>query len=79
MKVTARSIGALLAGAALIAAASLLPATLAGAADKPTNSAKLAKPLKEANDDIRRRNMPMPSASSRKRRGSPARRPTTST
>src|ERR1700732_1300708 len=53
MKVTARSIGALLAGAALIAAASLLPATLAGAADKPTNSAKLAKPLKEANDDIK--------------------------
>jgi len=53
MKVTARSIAALLAGAALIAAASLLPATLAGAADKPTNSAKLAKPLKEANDDIK--------------------------
>src|SRR6266853_52237 len=53
MKVTARSIGALLAGAALIAAASLLPATLAGAADKPTNSAKLAKPLKEANEDIK--------------------------
>jgi tetratricopeptide (TPR) repeat protein len=52
IKVTARSIGALLVGAALIAAASLLPATLAGAADKPTNSAKLAKPLKEANDDI---------------------------
>ncbi|TLY92123.1 MAG: hypothetical protein E6K44_05740 [Gammaproteobacteria bacterium] len=53
IKATARSIGALLAGAALIAAASLLPATLAGAADKPTNSAKLAKPLKEANDDIK--------------------------
>src|SRR6266853_2113044 len=53
MKLTARSFGALLAGVALIAAASLLPATLAGAADKPTNSAKLAKPLKEANDDIK--------------------------
>jgi tetratricopeptide (TPR) repeat protein len=53
MKVTALSIRVLLAGAAIIAAAGLVPATPAFAAEgKPTNSAKLAKPLKEAHDDL---------------------------
>jgi tetratricopeptide (TPR) repeat protein len=53
MKVTALSIRVLLAGAAMIAAAGLVPATPAVAAEgKQTNSAKLAKPLKEAHDDL---------------------------
>src|SRR2546423_8304140 len=52
MKFTARSIPALLAGAALIAAAGLAPATAICAEGKQTNSAKLGKPLKEAHDDL---------------------------
>src|SRR6266480_1447651 len=52
MKVTALSIPALLAGAALIAAAGLAPATALSAEGKQTNSAKLGKPLKEAHDDL---------------------------
>jgi tetratricopeptide (TPR) repeat protein len=53
MKVTVLSIRVLVAGAAIIAAASLVPATPAFAAEgKQTNSAKLAKPLKEAHDDL---------------------------
>jgi tetratricopeptide (TPR) repeat protein len=53
MKVTALSIRVLVAGAAIIAAAGLVPATPAFAAEgKQTNSAKLAKPLKEAHDDL---------------------------
>jgi len=50
MKLTARSVRALLAGAVIIAL--LVPVTAAGAEGKPTNSAKLAKPLKEAHDDL---------------------------
>jgi tetratricopeptide (TPR) repeat protein len=53
MKVTALSIRVLVAGAAIIAAVGLVPATPAFAAEgKQTNSAKLAKPLKEAHDDL---------------------------
>jgi tetratricopeptide (TPR) repeat protein len=58
MKVTARSFGRLLTGAALCAAAAALLATPALAQEnkesggKPTNSAKLAKPLKAAHDDL---------------------------
>ena len=53
MKVTALSIRALLAGLAIIAAAGLVAATPAFAAEgKQTNSAKLGKPLKEAHDDL---------------------------
>ncbi len=53
VKVTALSIRALLAGAAIIAAAGLVAATPALAAEgKQTNSAKLGKPLKEAHDDL---------------------------
>jgi tetratricopeptide (TPR) repeat protein len=53
MKVTAHSIRVLVAGAAILAAAGLVPATPAVAAEgKQTNSAKLAKPLKEAHDDL---------------------------
>jgi tetratricopeptide (TPR) repeat protein len=52
MKVTALSVRVLVGGAALIAAASLVLATPAGAQTKQTNSAKLAKPLKEAHDDL---------------------------
>src|ERR1700730_16477845 len=51
--VTALSIRALLAGVAIIAAAGRVAATPAFAAEgKQTNSAKLAKPLKEAHDDL---------------------------
>src|SRR6266513_614915 len=50
MKLTARSVRTLLAGAVIIAG--LVPVTAAGAEGKPTNSAKLAKPLKEAHDDL---------------------------
>src|SRR6059058_3633141 len=50
IKLTARSVRALLAGAVIIAL--LVPVTAAGAEGKPTNSAKLAKPLKEAHDDL---------------------------
>src|SRR5256885_6700457 len=53
MKFTARSIPALLAGAALIAAAGLAPATAICAEGTPTNSAKRAKLLKEAHDDLK--------------------------
>jgi len=53
VKVTALSIRALLAGVAIIAAAGLVAATPAFAAEgKQTNSAKLGKPLKEAHDDL---------------------------
>ena len=53
VKVTALSIRALLAGAAIIAAAGLVAATPAFAAEgKQTNSAKLGKPLKEAHDQV---------------------------
>src|SRR5437762_12736808 len=44
MKLTARSVRTLLAGALIIAG--LVPVMAAGAEGKPTNSAKLAKPLK---------------------------------
>ena len=53
MKITALSIRALLAGLAIIAAAGLVAATPAFAAEgKQTNSPKLGKPLKEAHDDL---------------------------
>jgi tetratricopeptide (TPR) repeat protein len=53
VKVTALSIRVLVAGAAIIAAAGLLAATPAFAAEgKQTNSPKLGKPLKEAHDDL---------------------------
>ena len=53
MQVTALSIRVLVAGAAVIAAAALVSTTPAFAAEgKQTNSAKLAKPLKEAHDDL---------------------------
>ena len=53
MKVTALSIRVLVGGAAIIAAAGLVAATPAFAAEgKQTNSAKLGKPLKEAHDDL---------------------------
>jgi len=53
MKVTALSIRVLVAGAAIIAAAGLVAAPPAFAAEgKQTNSAKLGKPLKEAHDDL---------------------------
>jgi tetratricopeptide (TPR) repeat protein len=53
MKVTALFIRVLVAGVAIIAAAGLVAATPAFAAEgKQTNSAKLAKPLKEAHDDL---------------------------
>src|SRR6202030_3899650 len=53
MNITALSIRALLAGVAIIAAAGLVAATPAFAAEgKQTNSAKLGKPLKEAHDDL---------------------------
>jgi tetratricopeptide (TPR) repeat protein len=53
IRVTALSIRVLVAGAALTAAAGLVSTTPALAAEgKQTNSAKLAKPLKEAHDDL---------------------------
>ena len=53
MKVTALFIRLLVGGAAIIAAAGLVAATPAFAAEgKQTNSAKLGKPLKEAHDDL---------------------------
>jgi tetratricopeptide (TPR) repeat protein len=54
MKVTTTPVRPLLLGAALVAAASLGAPAPAGAAEgKQTVSAKLAKPLKEAQDDIK--------------------------
>ena len=54
MKFPAGSFAALIAGAAFAAVAVLAPATSAAAEEKaPKNSAALAKPLKEANDDIK--------------------------
>jgi tetratricopeptide (TPR) repeat protein len=53
MKITASSVRAFVIGAALVAAAGLVPGTPACAQTKQTNSAKLAKPLKEANDDLK--------------------------
>ena len=53
IKVAALSVRVLVAGAALIAAAGLVSTPPALAAEgKQTNSAKLAKPLKEAHDDL---------------------------
>jgi tetratricopeptide (TPR) repeat protein len=52
MKVTALSIRVLVACAALIAAAGLAATPAFAAEGKQTNSAKLAKPLKEAHDDL---------------------------
>src|ERR1700716_1440143 len=52
MKVTALSIRVLVGGAAMIAAATLVPSTAFAAEGKQTNSAKLAKPLKEAHDAL---------------------------
>jgi len=52
MKVTALSIRVLVGGAAMIAAAGLVPSTAVSAEGKQTNSAKLGKPLKEAHDDL---------------------------
>src|SRR6267143_1666849 len=52
MKVTALSIRVLVGGAAMIAAATLVPSTAVSAEGKQTNSAKLGKPLKEAHDDL---------------------------
>ena len=54
MKVPARFFAAALLGAVVAAGAVLAPATSAFAQEKqPKNSAALAKPLKEANDDIK--------------------------
>ena len=54
MKFPAGSFTALIVGAAFTALAALAPATSAAAEEKaPKNSAALAKPLKEANDDIK--------------------------
>jgi tetratricopeptide (TPR) repeat protein len=54
MKFPAGSFAALIVGAAFAALAALAPATSAAAEEKaPKNSAALAKPLKEANDDIK--------------------------
>jgi tetratricopeptide (TPR) repeat protein len=52
VKIAALSTRVLVAGAAIIAAAALVSATPAFAQTKQTNSAKLAKPLKEAHDDL---------------------------
>jgi tetratricopeptide (TPR) repeat protein len=53
MKVTATTVRALAVSAALAAAASFVIGAPALAADQQKNSAKLAKPLKEANDAIK--------------------------
>src|SRR5262249_30697543 len=54
MKFPAGSFTALIVGAALAVLTALAPATATGAEEKaPKNSAALAKPLKEANDDIK--------------------------
>jgi tetratricopeptide (TPR) repeat protein len=53
MKLTAVTRRALGLGIALVALAAMSAGPAAGAESKPTNSAKLAKPLKEANDDIK--------------------------
>ena len=54
MKFPVGSFAALIVGAAFAAFTALAPATSAGAEEKgPKNSAALAKPLKEANDDIK--------------------------
>jgi tetratricopeptide (TPR) repeat protein len=61
MKVPARSFAALILGAAFAAIVALAPATSAFAQEKekaPKNSAALAKPLKEANDDIKAKKFP---------------------
>src|SRR5256885_729026 len=51
IKLTARSVRTLLAGAVIIAL--VVPVTAAGAEGTPTNSAKRAKLLKEAHDDLK--------------------------
>jgi tetratricopeptide (TPR) repeat protein len=53
MKFTAATFRALALGIALAALAAVTALPAAGAEGKQTNSAKLAKPLKEANDDIK--------------------------
>lgn len=53
MKFTAGIFRVLALGIAVAALAALTAGPAAGAEGKPTNSAKLAKPLKEANDDIK--------------------------
>ena len=53
MKFTAGILRALALGIAVAALAAVSAGPAAGAEGKPTNSAKLAKPLKEANDDIK--------------------------
>jgi len=59
MNSTARFTQVLIVGAALLCAAALSPSTRAYAAEKgPQVSAKLAKPLKEAQDDIKNKNYP---------------------
>ena len=58
MKVTATTVGALVVSAALAVVASFVTAAPAFAADQPKNSAKLAKPLKEASDDIKAKKYP---------------------
>jgi len=52
-RITIRSVPALLLGITLIAGAALLPPGSASAADKPTVSAKLAKPLHEVQEDLK--------------------------
>jgi len=59
MKFPVGSFAALIVGAAFAAFTALAPATSAGAEEKgPKNSAALAKPLKEANDDIKAKKFP---------------------
>src|ERR1700758_4406244 len=53
MKFTAGIFRALALGIAVAALAAVTVGPAAGAEGKQTNSAKLAKPLKEANDDIK--------------------------
>ena len=47
-----RFVGVFVTAAVALSAAALVPATAAAAEQKQTNSAKLAKPLKEAHDDL---------------------------
>jgi tetratricopeptide (TPR) repeat protein len=54
MKVTTQLLKAFVVGAALVAVTALVPAAPALSAEgKPSNSAKLAKPLKEANEQLK--------------------------
>jgi len=58
MKVTFGFVCSRVMGAALLAGALLAPAALAADAPKQQNSAKLAKPLKEAHDDLTAKKFP---------------------